>query len=110
MSLGIYFVNIFKTVFMKRAFLYFFFCLTLGVNQSCNEKNDNDKKDNINTSDVPAAVISAFNAKFPGATDVEWKHAKEDGKPSYKAKYKINGKKVKAEFGEDGSFIKAEDD
>jgi hypothetical protein len=80
------------------------------VTQSCNDadKDKNDKE--ITGADVPASVQSAFSAKYSTATDVKWEDAKEDTVQTYKAKFVVNGKKMKAEFDKNGGFIKEEDD
>ncbi len=101
---------------MKKLFINFSFFLVLFFSACADNKEDNDKVSNksddkeLAISDVPAAVKSAFNSKYPGATDVKWETAKEDENPTYKAKCKMNGKKIKAEFGTDGTFIKEKDD
>lgn len=77
--------------------------------QSCNDEN----KSNGNTtseSDVPATVKTAFSAKYSTATEVKWEDAKEDSIKTYKAKFKMGDKKMKAEFDETGRLIKEEDD
>jgi len=76
--------------------------------QSC---SNNDKTDNKETKavDVPASVQSAFSAKYSTATEVKWEVAHEDVKKTYKAKFMINGKKMKAEFDANGGFVKEED-
>ncbi len=66
-----------------------------------------DKK--LAASQVPAAVVQAFSAKYPGAADVEWKTEKSDGKMVYEAEFKMNDKKLEAEFDEAGVFIQEED-
>jgi len=105
---------------MRKILLFSCFCFAVLTFQSCSESSDKkdnnekgdkkEKSEKINVSDVPAPVVSSYNAKYPGATDVEWKNSKEDGKPSFKAKFKINGVEKKAEFATDGSFIKEKDD
>jgi uncharacterized membrane protein YkoI len=50
-------------------------------------------------------VLTAFNAKYQGATDVEWELEKKDNKTVYEVDFKLNGKKVEAEFNADGGFI-----
>ncbi len=77
--------------------------------QSCTDDSGKGQ-DKLAPANVPAAVVSAFNAKYPGATDVEWDKGKEGDKQTYKAEYKSGDKKIKAEFGEDGSFIKEKRD
>ena len=64
----------------------------------------------VNEADVPATVKTNFTAKYSGATDVRWENAKENDKHTYKAKFMMNGKSFKAEFNEDGSFIKEKED
>jgi hypothetical protein len=70
-----------------------------------------DKKaDNIDATQVPEVVKNAFAAKYAAATDVKWETATEDGKSTYKVKWKEGETKKKAEFGADGSFIKEDKD
>ena len=79
--------------------------------QSCDsdaEVKDNDKE--ITTNDVPAPVQTAFSAKYSTATDVKWEDASEGTTKTYKAKFTLNGKKMKAEFDNNGAFVKEEDD
>ena len=64
----------------------------------------------ISTNDVPAPVQTAFSAKYSTATDVKWEDASEGTKQTYKAKFTLNGKKMKAEFDTNGGFVKEEDD
>jgi uncharacterized membrane protein YkoI len=71
-------------------------CFTMLL--ACNEKK-------IAASEVPPAVISAFNAKYPGATDVKWEHEKEKGKWVYEAEFKSNGKEDEVHFDSAGNFV-----
>lgn len=82
---------------------------------SCNDdksdsgttKSETSKKEDVVAeADVPAAVTTAFKAKYPDATSVEWEKAKENDQPTFKAKWKSGDNKKKAEFAQDGSFIK----
>jgi len=93
---------------MKRIILIMFIAFTGFIVQSC----DNDKKETKDSKavDVPAAVQTAFSAKYSTATDVKWEDAHEDAKKTYKAKFTTNGKKMKAEFDESGAFVKEEED
>ena len=77
--------------------------LTVLLFTACNE---NEKK--ISASDVPSSVQSAFNAKYPNASDVKWEQEKEKGKLIYEAEFKFNGKEIEAEFDSTGTFIEEE--
>ena len=54
---------------------------------------------------VPAAVKTAFSAKYPTATNVKWgmENAKE-----YEAEFKLNKNAVSANFKLDGSWVETE--
>ena len=85
--------------------------LSLFAIQSCDTDSttkDNDKE--LSTTDVPAPVQTAFSAKYSTATDVKWEDASEGTKQTYKAKFTLNGKKMKAEFDTNGAFVKEEED
>jgi hypothetical protein len=93
-----------------------FLCFT-----SCNDKAGTDatttdttktdkKADDIDAAQVPDVVKNAFAAKYAAATDAKWETATEDGKATYKVKWKEGDVKKKAEFGADGSFIKEDND
>lgn len=95
---------------MKRILFSLVICFSLLTVQSCN--NEADKKDDktITENDVPATVKTAFSAKYSTATDVKWEDAHEDSIQTYKAKFKIDGKKMKAEFDGTGKLVKEEED
>ena len=95
---------------MKKIILLVAITLSVFVTQSCNDddKATNDKE--ISGSDVPASVQSAFSAKYSTATEVKWEDAHEDTVQTYKAKFVVNGKKMKAEFDKNGGFVKEEED
>lgn len=78
--------------------------------QSCNDADKTKSDKEITTADVPASVQSAFSAKYSTATDVKWEDAHEGTKQTYKAKFSLNGKKMKAEFDANGGFVKEEED
>jgi hypothetical protein len=71
--------------------------VVLSIDSSCAQKLSVDK--------VPAAVITAFKAKFPNATKVEWsmENAKE-----YEAEFKMNKAEQSANFAEDGRWLESE--
>ena len=107
-SPGTTFVRFLKTFFMKKMILIITISFSLCILQSC----DNDKKEDkeISAGAVPASVQSAFSAKYSTASDVKWEDAHEDTIKTYKAKFVMNGKKMKAEFDANGSFVKEEED
>ena len=78
--------------------------------QSCNDDSKDKEDKTITASDVPASVQSAFSAKYSTATEVKWEDAHEDTVQTYKAKFVVNGKKMKAEFDKNGGFVKEEED
>ncbi len=104
---------------MKKIFLILTILLSVFLIQACNESSTNTKENpekekstkkknafSIAASEVLSSVITTFKGKYPNAANVNWEKATEDGKPSYKAKWQVDGKKIKAEFAEDGTFIK----
>jgi len=90
---------------MKKIFLVLAISASLFAVQSCdNDKNDKDDKN------VPASVQTAFSAKYSTATEVKWEDAHENNVKTYKAKFMINGKKMKVELDANGNFVKEEED
>lgn len=59
----------------------------------------------ISASDVPPAAVSAFTAKYPAATDVNWITESKNGKTLYEAQFKFNNEKTEAEFDSAGNFV-----
>ena len=59
----------------------------------------------ISASQVPAPVMETFNSKFPNATNVQWEVEKEHGSKVYQAEFTQNGKRFKAQFAPDGTFL-----
>ena len=86
------------------------FGLSVFITQSCNDTKTEQDDKTVSSSDVPASVQSAFSAKYSTATEVKWEDAKEDTLQTFKAKFVINGKKMKAEFDRNGTFVKEEED
>lgn len=58
--------------------------------------------------DVPQAVVTAFKAKYPNATNPVWSAEKEDGHLIFEAGWKENKKWKEACFKYDGTFVKEE--
>ena len=77
-----------------------------------NEKKDDrvDEKKVISVSEVPAAVKDSFAVTHSGATDIVWEDAHEGDTDTYKVKFKLNNKNMKAEYKKDGSLVKEGDD
>ena len=84
--------------------------LTVFTIQSCDNDSKTKDEKTISANDVPASVQSAFSAKYSTATEVKWEDAHEDTVQTFKAKFTVNGKKMKAEFDKNGGFVKEEED
>jgi hypothetical protein len=96
---------------MKKIFLILALSLSLFTIQSCSsDKKDTGDSKELSTNDVPAPVQTAFSAKYSTATDVKWEDAHENNVQTYKAKFVVNGKKMKAEFDTNGGLVKEEED
>lgn len=95
---------------MKRILFSLVICLSLLSVQSCNNADDDNDGKSVSEGDVPATVKTAFSAKYSTATDVKWEDAKEDSIQTYKAKFTLDGKKMKAEFDGTGKLVKEEAD
>jgi hypothetical protein len=79
------------------------------VNQNDTANIDTSEKKNairIDATEIPDAVTTAFNSKYPNIADVKWLKADKKGKTLYKARWQANGKKMMATFADDGTFIK----
>lgn len=83
---------------MKKSILFaLLFSLILAT--SCSHTEISEDK-------VPAAVVTSFKAKYPGAVVSKWITEEKKGATIYEAVFKENGEEVEAEFNADGSFIK----
>ncbi|MFX3625994.1 MAG: PepSY-like domain-containing protein [bacterium] len=58
----------------------------------------------INKTEVPQAVLEAFNKKYPKATDVEWE--KDD--LNYEVEFELEKVEYEATFSEDGTWLETE--
>ena len=94
---------------MKKIIISLALSISVLTLQSCKEKSATDT-DAITTAKVPVPVQASFTTKYAAATDVVWEDAHEGNKQSYKAKFLLNGKKMKAEFDAAGVFIKEKAD
>ena len=95
---------------MKRLFFNVIICFSLATALSCNDASKDKDSDGVSNAAVPAEVKTAFIAKYSSATDVKWEDASEDSLTTYKAKFTINRKKMKAEFDTKGNLVKEEED
>ncbi len=95
---------------MKKIILLIAIGLSIFTIQSCNNDTKDKEDKTISANDVPASVQSAFSAKYSTATEVKWEDAHENNIQTFKAKFVVNGKKMKAEFNKDGGFVKEEED
>ena len=62
---------------------------------------------NVPSTTVPAAVMSAFKTRFPNATRIEWKK-QSDG--NFKVEFFIGAVKYQAIYKPNGSLVKLEHD
>jgi hypothetical protein len=67
-----------------------------------------DDSRNIPASQVPIAVRNSFREMFPNASNVEWSVEREDGRRLFEAEFTRNGRRFKAYFTPDGTFVKVE--
>src|SRR5258706_10098260 len=92
---------IINTEIMKTTKNLFAACTILTLTSCCSEFK-------IVSSDVPQSVITAFQAKYPSAANVEWGAEKTEGHLAFEAEFKVDGKRKEAYFKPDGGFLKEE--
>jgi Putative beta-lactamase-inhibitor-like, PepSY-like len=80
-----------KPLLLLACFIFSF--ATTGCSQKITEK------------DIPAPVKTAFNNKFPGATDIKWE---KENKKELEANFKMNNAEVSANFNLDGTWVETE--
>lgn len=90
---------------MKKSFLILGLLTTGFLLPSCG-----DGSEEIEAANVPTTVISAFNTKYPGATNVEWERETDDENLRYEAEFDFNGADMKAKFDGNGAFLEGEED
>lgn len=59
----------------------------------------------MNESDVPSAVVTAFQEKYPDAKDVEWE---KESDAELEAEFELNGQEMSANFTQDGTWLETE--
>jgi len=83
--------------------LFLLLLFSLAIFACSKSNNSNPAVGPISASQVPSAVMSAFNAKYPNASgQIEWEL--EDGN-TYKVKYYIGSQRWQARFTAAGGFI-----
>jgi len=60
--------------------------------------------------EVPAAVMQAFKAAYPNATEAKFEEETEKGIKTYEVEFKVDGKKFEVDYSADGKQLKAEQD
>ena len=69
---------------------------------------ENEGDDNLPVGEVPAAVMAAFNTRYPGATVREIERELEHGALEYKIDFFAAGRRMRVRFTEAGQFIEEE--
>lgn len=70
--------------------------------------DDNGGGQHISPSQLPPAVLSAFNSKFPTAANAKWEKESEHGGTVYKVDFYLNGKRWRAVFAPSGALLSSE--
>ena len=107
---GTSFVNKSETQRMKKILFSIAIAISLVSFQSCKDDKKEKASDEISANLVPASVKTAFSAKYSTATNVIWEDAHEDDTKTYKAKFTLGDKKMKAEFDANGALVKEKED
>jgi hypothetical protein len=64
----------------------------------------------ISVKDLPAAVVNAIQARFPGTELLRAERERDDGKIEYEVKFRHQGVRWEAEVTEDGRIKEVERD
>jgi hypothetical protein len=64
----------------------------------------------LTEAEVPAAVIQAFKAAYPNATEAKFEEETEKGLKTYEVEFKLDGKKFEVDYSDDGKPLKVEQD
>ncbi|SHF56263.1 hypothetical protein SAMN05444008_109147 [Cnuella takakiae] len=65
---------------------------------------------NLEASEVPAAVMTSFNGKYNNVTDAEWAKREKDGATLYAVEFKANGQEIEALFDANGTVLESKED
>lgn len=88
---------------MKRLTILVAGLLSAGI-LSCQEKKE---EKNTKKGDAPEAVQMAFQKKYPGENDPDWR---QDDHGYWESHFKQNGEKYRADFNADGTWVETEND
>jgi hypothetical protein len=70
---------------------------------SCSKSSNSSFPVAISTSQVPAAVMTSFNSRYPAASgQIEWE---QEDSNTYKVKFFIGSQRWQAIFKADGTFL-----
>lgn len=72
---------------------------------SCGEDEHGEE---VAAGDVPAAVMTAFSNKYPGAADAKWEKETHAEEVEYEVEFMHDGKKKHAEYEADGGVVEEE--
>jgi hypothetical protein len=90
---------------MKKIALLFVLLMSSGM-FGCKEIDKTD----VPVSEVPAAVVTTFNTRYPGATGARWEKKRVNDHDVYEAEFKVNNDDKEVKIEENGTFIGEEDD
>lgn len=82
---------------------HYFAAVVMIIAFSCSDAQN--KRENTNTSDGETKAQETFKSKYPDAKDIDWS---TDSNGYYEASFKLNDKKYRADFKEDGSWLETE--
>lgn len=64
----------------------------------------------LEASEVPAAVMTSFNSKYNNVTDAEWEKEEQNGNTVYAVDFKANGQEIEAVFDANGNVLESKED
>lgn len=94
-----------KKVFLAAALLVTAFSYAAPVKHVINVVKASGDGRHIPASQVPTAVLSNFNSRYPNATNVKWEREREDSGIEYKADFMLGNQRWEARFASNGAFL-----
>ena len=110
---------------MKKKLLYFFITAAFAAcgdnrtdantdmtnpTETTTTTDNNAARSGKTIDDMPAAVRTAFQGRYPNAMVEEWERETENNQEVYKVDFKQDDKERKAYFDLSGNFLREEDD